>query len=89
MAFWRLLSGIAFEKELGALFKMMGDIAKETPRSGDGGVDLLLSMNGQLTAIIVSTLGDVGRPAIRAGSFCAAKPCSAGRREHAFEDGRT
>jgi restriction system protein len=51
VAFWRLLSGIAFEKELGALFKMMGDIVKETPRSGDGGVDLLLSMNGQLTVV--------------------------------------
>jgi len=41
-AFWRSLSGVQFEVELGKLFSSMGFDVEQTPRTGDGGVDLLV-----------------------------------------------
>lgn len=49
--YWRSLSGVAFEEELGKLFVMMGFSVTQTPRTGDGGVDLLVRKNGWLTVV--------------------------------------
>jgi hypothetical protein len=50
-AYWRSLSGTAFEIELGKLFSMMGYNVSLTPRTGDGGVDLCLRKDGKLTVV--------------------------------------
>lgn len=41
-AYWRKLTGIQFENEMGSLFRTMGYEVKSTPLTGDGGVDLIL-----------------------------------------------
>lgn len=41
--YWLSLSGRAFEAELAKLFRRMGMTVKETPVTGDGGVDLILT----------------------------------------------
>jgi len=49
--YWRSLSGIGFENELGKLFSLMGYNVNFTPRTGDGGVDLFLRKDGKLTVV--------------------------------------
>ena len=49
--YWRSLSGLDFEVELGGLFRRMGYNVEQTPYTGDGGVDLLLRKNGRLTVV--------------------------------------
>jgi len=49
--YWRALSGMAFESELGKLFSLMGYVVKLTPSTGDGGVDLILQMDGKRTVV--------------------------------------
>lgn len=48
---WRSLSGIDFEKEVGRLYQRLGYQVSMTPRTGDGGVDLLLRKDGRLTVV--------------------------------------
>jgi hypothetical protein len=50
-AYWRSLSGVAFERELEKLFSLMGYKVTLTPSTGDGGVDLLLRKDRTLTVI--------------------------------------
>jgi restriction system protein len=49
--YWRSLSGIGFERELGKLFSLMGYAVTHTPSTADGGVDLLLRKGGNLTVV--------------------------------------
>jgi Holliday junction resolvase len=49
--YWRSLSGVAFERELGKLFSIMGYAVSHTPSTADGGVDLLLRKDGNLTVV--------------------------------------
>ena len=49
--FWRSLDGISFERELGRLFARMGYAVSATPRTGDGGVDLVLERGGKRTVV--------------------------------------
>jgi hypothetical protein len=49
--FWRSLSGIEFEKELGKLFSLMGYAVEFTPSTSDGGVDLRLRKEGKLIIV--------------------------------------
>ena len=41
--FWRNLSGAQFERELARLYRLIGYEGIETPPSGDGGIDLIIS----------------------------------------------
>lgn len=41
--FWRHLSGTQFERELARLYRLNGYEVIETPPSGDGGIDLIIS----------------------------------------------
>lgn len=50
-AFWQSLSGHRFEHELAMLFKRQGYSVKQTPGSGDGGIDIVLQRDGK-TAIV-------------------------------------
>jgi Holliday junction resolvase len=50
-AFWASLDGISFERELGRLFRNMGYSVSTTPRTGDGGVDLILVRAGVRTVV--------------------------------------
>ncbi len=50
-AYWRSLSGLRFEKELGKLFTHMGYVVNFTPHTGDGGVDLRLQKDGKITVV--------------------------------------
>jgi len=50
-AYWRSLSGVAFERELEKLFSLMGYKVTLTPSTGDGGVDLLLRKDHTLTIV--------------------------------------
>jgi hypothetical protein len=45
--FWKNLNGYEFEDEVGELYKKMGYIVKVTPKSGDGGIDLILRKDNQ------------------------------------------
>lgn len=45
------LSGIEFENYIAAIFKYKGYNVRETPRSGDFGVDLIITKDGQKTAV--------------------------------------
>jgi HJR/Mrr/RecB family endonuclease len=49
--YWRSLSGIAFEEELGKLYRRMGYDVQYTPSTADGGVDLCLRRDGKLTVV--------------------------------------
>jgi HJR/Mrr/RecB family endonuclease len=49
--YWRGLSGLAFENELARLFRGLGYTVSQTPRTGDGGVDLILLKNGRKTVV--------------------------------------
>jgi HJR/Mrr/RecB family endonuclease len=49
--FWKSLSGLAFERELAALFNRIGWEAYPTVASGDGGIDVELYREGQRTIV--------------------------------------
>lgn len=49
--YWRQLSGLQFETELGQLFHRLGYKVLKTPPTGDGGVDLILHKDGLKTVI--------------------------------------
>jgi HJR/Mrr/RecB family endonuclease len=49
--YWRALSGMAFESELAHLFRGLGYKVSQTPRTGDGGVDLILHKDGKVTVV--------------------------------------
>ena len=49
--YWKSLSGIEFESEMGKLFSLMGYNVELTPKTSDGGVDILLRKNGRLTIV--------------------------------------
>lgn len=49
--FWKSLSGIAFERELGRLFQKADFKVYRTPRTADGGVDLILERSGRRTVV--------------------------------------
>jgi hypothetical protein len=49
--YWRSLSGVAFERELGKLFSLMGYAVTYTPSTADWGVDLCLRKDGKLTVV--------------------------------------
>lgn len=66
MDFWRSLQGVAFERELGALYAKVGYGVTVTPPSGDDGIDLILKREGK--TIIVqckNTKNPVGPAVIR------------------------
>ncbi len=48
---WSTLSGIEFEREMGALFSDFGYTVESTPSSGDQGIDLILRKNGETTLV--------------------------------------
>ena len=48
---WRSLDGFAFEREMANLFREMDYRVATTPRTGDGGVDLVL-MNGTEKTVV-------------------------------------
>jgi len=50
-AYWRGLSGVAFENELARLFRGLGYQVSETPRTGDGGIDLILHKDNRVTVV--------------------------------------
>jgi restriction endonuclease Mrr len=50
-AYWRSLSGLQFEREMGNLFHAMGYSVKHTPVTADGGVDLVLEKVGKRTVV--------------------------------------
>jgi restriction system protein len=49
--YWLTLDGLAFERELGNLYRRLGYDVKTTPVTGDDGVDLVLKKDG-LTTIV-------------------------------------
>jgi HJR/Mrr/RecB family endonuclease len=49
--YWRGLSGLAFENELARLFRGLGYTVSQTPRTGDGGVDLILRKDDRVTVV--------------------------------------
>lgn len=48
---WMSLSGLEFESELGRLFLASGYTVEQTPISGDGGVDLILTKGREKTVV--------------------------------------
>jgi hypothetical protein len=50
-AFWRSLSGVEFERELGKLFERNGYVVGYAKGSGDGGVDLRLLKDSAVTIV--------------------------------------
>jgi Holliday junction resolvase len=50
-AYWRGLSGVAFENELARLFRGVGYKVSATPPTGDGGIDLILRKDGRVTVV--------------------------------------
>lgn len=67
VAFWRSLSGIAFERELAAAFRRVGYHAVLTPVSGDKGIDIVLSRDEQPTIVVQckATAKPVGPAVVR------------------------
>lgn len=51
LEFWRSLRAQAFEHELARLFRAVGYRAQVTPASGDHGIDIELSRNGERTIV--------------------------------------
>jgi hypothetical protein len=49
--YWRNLSGVQFEKEVGHLFDLEGYTVNYTPGSGDKGIDLILMNDHQKIAV--------------------------------------
>lgn len=49
--FWRSLDGHSFENAVGNLFIKMGYDVEATPRTGDGGVDLILTKGSEKTVV--------------------------------------
>jgi len=50
-SYWRALSGVGFERELGKLFSRMGYLVTHTRATSDGGVDLILLKEGRKTVV--------------------------------------
>ena len=48
---WRSLDGVSFEREVGHLFQNMGYQVSQTPRTNDGGVDLVLEKDARRTVV--------------------------------------
>ena len=49
--FWRSLDGLSFENAVGNLFTKMGYDVEGTPRTGDGGVNLILTKRSEKTVV--------------------------------------
>lgn len=49
--FWRGLSGLEFETELGRVYRSLGYEVRATPATGDGGIDLFLRKDGRMTVV--------------------------------------
>jgi HJR/Mrr/RecB family endonuclease len=49
--FWVFLNGYEFEKEVAKLFMQMGYKAQLTPKTGDGGVDIILTTKNERIAV--------------------------------------
>lgn len=49
--FWICLNGYEFEKEVANLFRQMGYKAQVTPKSADGGVDIILTNGNERIAV--------------------------------------
>ena len=49
--YWTSLTGVAFERELATLFRLLGYQVKSTPTSGDQGVDLILAKDDRTTIV--------------------------------------
>ena len=63
-AHWMSLSGHDFERELATVYRGLGYRVKETPGSGDGGVDLVLKRNGKTIVVQCKAHKDPVGPAI-------------------------
>ena len=48
---WISLRGIQFERELAALYRQLGYQVQSTPKSGDQGIDLILTKGGKTTIV--------------------------------------
>ena len=62
--YWRSLRGIPFEQELAALYRRLGYQVETTPKSGDLGVDLILTKDGKKTIVQCKGQKDRAAPAI-------------------------
>lgn len=61
LEFWRSLSGVQFERECAALFKRLGYSVSLTPGTADGGIDIVLRLGTDVTAVQCKALrGKVG-----------------------------
>ena len=49
--FWLNLNGYSFETEIAKLYERLGYSAQITPKSGDGGVDIILEKDGKRIAV--------------------------------------
>ena len=49
--YWMSLRGIQFEQELAALYRHLGYQVQSTPKSGDQGIDLILTKDGKTTIV--------------------------------------
>ena len=49
--YWRSMRDIQFERELATLYRHLGYQVQLTPKSGDDGVDLILTKDGQSTVV--------------------------------------
>ena len=49
--YWMSLRGIQFEQELAALYRHLGYEVRSTPKSGDQGIDLILTKGGKTTIV--------------------------------------
>lgn len=61
---WRSLSGVGFEKRLGTVLSRLGADVHHTPRSGDGGVDLILDHSGRRYLVQCKALAQKAGPAV-------------------------
>ena len=61
--YWEKLGGIEFEQEMGKLFMARGYHMQSTPRTGDEGVDLVVTKNGKTT--VVQCKAQAGQPVVR------------------------
>ena len=48
---WESLRGVPFERELAALYRYFGYQVRSTPKSGDQGIDLILTKDGKTTIV--------------------------------------
>jgi restriction endonuclease Mrr len=64
--YWESLGGIEFEQELGKLFMARGYHMQSTPRTGDEGVDLVVTKNGKTTVVqCKAQKARAGQPVVR------------------------